>query len=85
MTGRSYWPFPGDTIRKIRLWRRIRRKRYPDAWRLEEYNNLVSKIREFFETGIGPVTTEETLGIFTQAAEEHKMNGGIPLEMEGSG
>ena len=47
------------------------------------YNPLLLKIVEFFESGIVPVKPEETTEIFTfmAAAEESKLNGGIPVDM----
>jgi predicted dehydrogenase len=47
------------------------------------YNPLLEKIIGFFQTGIPPVPSEETIGIFTfmAAADESKMKGGIPVEM----
>ena len=48
------------------------------------YNPLLEKITAFFSTGITPVSSEETLEIFAfmQAAEESKINGGIPIDLE---
>jgi predicted dehydrogenase len=48
------------------------------------YNPLLVKIIEFFNTGIPPVSADETIEIFTfmAAAEESKMKGGIPVNME---
>lgn len=45
------------------------------------YTPLLIKIIEFFNTGIPPVTSAETLEIFTfmAAAEESKKRGGIPV------
>ena len=47
------------------------------------YNPLLVKIAEFFDTGIVPVSAEETLEIFAfmQAAEESKKHGGISIEI----
>ena len=47
------------------------------------YNPLLEKVVEFFNTGIVPVTTDETLEIFAfmQAADESKKHGGIPVDM----
>ena len=48
------------------------------------YDPLLVKIAEFFDTGIVPVSTDETLEIFAfmQAAEESKMQGGISINIE---
>jgi hypothetical protein len=48
------------------------------------YNPLLVKIVEFFSTGIPPVSPEETIEIFAfmAAADESKLNGGIPVETE---
>jgi len=48
------------------------------------YNPLLVKIIEFFNTGVVPVSQEETLDIiaFMQAAEESKLKGGVPVEIE---
>jgi len=48
------------------------------------YNPLLEKIAEFFDTGIVPVSAEETLEIFAfmQAADDSKINGGISIDME---
>jgi len=48
------------------------------------YNPLLVKVAEFFETGIVPVSSEETLEIFAfmQAAEESKLKGGISVEIK---
>lgn len=48
------------------------------------YNPLLLKIIEFFNTGIPPVSAEETIEIFTfmAAAEESKLKGGVPVDME---
>lgn len=48
------------------------------------YNPLLEKITAFFSTGIVPVSSDETLEIFAfmQAAEESKLNGGIPIDIE---
>jgi predicted dehydrogenase len=50
----------------------------------EGYNPLLLKIIEFFNTGIVPVTPEETLNLFAfmQAADESKLKGGVPIEIE---
>jgi predicted dehydrogenase len=50
----------------------------------EGYEPLLVKIAEFFDTGIVPVSTDETLEIFAfmQAAEESKLNGGISIDIE---
>lgn len=48
------------------------------------YEPLLVKIAEFFDTGIVPVSAEETLEIFAfmQAAEESKLQGGISVDIE---
>lgn len=48
------------------------------------YDPLLVKILEFFKTGIPPVNREETLDIFAfmQAADESKLKGGVPVEVE---
>jgi hypothetical protein len=48
------------------------------------YNPLLEKIIEFFRTGVPPVTAEETLEIvaFMEAAEESKIKGGIPVDLQ---
>ncbi len=48
------------------------------------YNPLLEKITEFYDTGIVPVSTDETLEIFAfmQAAEESKNRGGISIDIE---
>lgn len=50
----------------------------------EGYNPLLLKIIEFFNTGIVPVSPEETLNLFAfmQAADESKLKGGVPVEIE---
>jgi predicted dehydrogenase len=46
------------------------------------YSPLLNKIIEFFNSGIPPVSSAETLEIFTfmVAAEESKIKGGVPVE-----
>ncbi|HEX2967934.1 MAG TPA: Gfo/Idh/MocA family oxidoreductase [Bacteroidales bacterium] len=46
------------------------------------YDPLLKRILEFFESGIPPVSADETLEIFTfmAAADESKNNGGIPVK-----
>jgi len=48
------------------------------------YNPLLEKIVGFFQTGIPPVPSQETLEIFAfmAAADESKLKGGIPVQME---
>lgn len=48
------------------------------------YDSLLVKILEFFNTGVVPVKPEETLDIFAfmQAAEESKLKGGVPVDIE---
>jgi predicted dehydrogenase len=50
----------------------------------EGYNPLLLKIIEFFNTGIVPVSPEETLNLFAfmQAADESKLKGGVPIEID---
>jgi len=47
------------------------------------YNPLLKKILEFFNTGVPPVSAEETLDIFAfmQAAQESMDKGGIPVDV----
>ena len=47
------------------------------------YNPLLEKIAEFFDTGVVPVSADETLEIFAfmQAADESKIKGGISIDM----
>lgn len=47
------------------------------------YNPLLEKIAEFFDTGIVPVSADETLEIFAfmQAADESKLRGGASVEI----
>jgi predicted dehydrogenase len=49
-----------------------------------EYNPLLIKIIEFFNTGIVPVKAEETIEIFAfmTAAEESKLKGGASVDIE---
>ena len=48
------------------------------------YNLLLAEIVKFFQTGIVPVNPEETIEIFAfmAAAEESKLSGGLPVELE---
>jgi hypothetical protein len=48
------------------------------------YNLLLAEIIKFFQTGIVPVNPEETTEIFAfmAAAEESKLSGGLPVELE---
>jgi len=50
----------------------------------EGYNPLWVKIIEFFNTGIVPVSPEETLEefAFMEAADESKLKGGVPVNLE---
>lgn len=50
----------------------------------EGYNPLLIRITEFFNTGIAPVSPEETLNLFAfmQAADESKLKGGVPEEID---
>jgi hypothetical protein len=47
------------------------------------YAPLVREIMKFFQTGIAPVSPEETLEIyaFMEAADESKRRGGVPVKM----
>lgn len=49
----------------------------------EEYTPLVREIIRFFQTGIAPVTPEETLAIyaFMEAADESKRQGGAAVRL----
>ena len=48
------------------------------------YDPLWVKIVDFFDTGIVPVSAEETLEVlaFMEAADESKLKGGTPIEIE---
>jgi hypothetical protein len=48
-----------------------------------DYAPLVREIMKFFETGISPVSAEETLELFAfmEAADESKREGGIPVKL----
>lgn len=48
------------------------------------YNPLLEKVAEFFDTGVVPVSAEETLEIFAfmQAADVSKKQGGISVDLE---
>jgi predicted dehydrogenase len=50
---------------------------------LDGYAPLVAEIIRFFQTGIAPVKTEETLEIFAfmEAADESKAKGGAPIKI----
>ncbi len=47
------------------------------------YNPLLEKIIGFFRTGVPPVSSQETIEIFTfmAAADESKLKGGVPVSM----
>jgi hypothetical protein len=49
----------------------------------DNYAPLVREIMKFFQTGIAPVSVEETLEIyaFMEAADESKRRGGAPVKM----
>ncbi len=49
----------------------------------ENYAALLSEIMRFFETGMPPVTAEETLEMFAfmEAADESKRRGGVPVKL----
>ena len=48
------------------------------------YNSLLVEIAKFFNTGIPPVSSEETLEImaFMEAAQESKNKGSVPVTLE---
>ncbi|MBD2751419.1 Gfo/Idh/MocA family protein [Spirosoma validum] len=48
------------------------------------YEPLLREIIHYFDTGITPVTPEETLEIFAfmEAADESKRQGGVPIKLE---
>jgi hypothetical protein len=48
------------------------------------YNPLLLEITRFFESGVPPVSKEETLEIiaFMEAADESKARGGIPVSID---
>ncbi len=48
------------------------------------YNPLLEKITDFYNTGIAPVSTDETLEIFAfmQAAEVSKIRGGVSIDIQ---
>jgi hypothetical protein len=48
------------------------------------YNPLLVEVAAYFETGIPPVSREETLEIFAfmEAADESKAKGGLPVNIE---
>jgi hypothetical protein len=50
----------------------------------EGYEPLVRKIIEFFQTGVAPVTPEETIEIFAfmEAADESKKRDGAPVKLK---
>ncbi len=52
-----------------------------------DYENLVRKVVEFFETGKPPVPNSETLEIFRfmDAAQRSKQAGGAPVRLESAG
>ncbi|MEO6188421.1 MAG: Gfo/Idh/MocA family oxidoreductase [Ginsengibacter sp.] len=52
--------------------------------KFDGYENLVSQIINFFETGHSPVDKNETLEIiaFMEAADESKRSGGIPVSLK---
>lgn len=47
------------------------------------YQPLVAAIMKFFQTGVAPVSPEETLEIiaFMEAADQSKQHGGVPVKM----
>ena len=48
-----------------------------------DYAPLVREVIRFFQTGVAPVSPEETLELFTfmEAADESKRQGGVPVKM----
>jgi hypothetical protein len=48
-----------------------------------DYAPLVREIMKFFQTGVAPVSPEETLEIYTfmEAADESKRQGGVPVSI----
>ena len=48
------------------------------------YKSLLVEITRFFKTGIVPVKPEETLNLlaFMEAADESKIKGGVPVEIQ---
>ena len=48
-----------------------------------DYAPLVREIMKFFQTGIPPVSEEETIAIFAfmEAADESKRQGGLPVRI----
>ncbi len=52
--------------------------------KFDGYENLVSQILNFFETGHSPVDKNETLEIvaFMEAADESKRSGGLPVTLD---
>ena len=49
-----------------------------------DYAPLVREIMKFFQTGVAPVSPEETLAIFSfmEAADESKRQGGAPVKIQ---
>lgn len=49
-----------------------------------DYAPLVREIMKFFQTGVAPVSPQETLEIFAfmEAADESKRRGGVPVRLE---
>lgn len=47
------------------------------------YQSLVAAIARFFQTGVPPVSNQETLEIYTfmEAADESKRRGGVPVKL----
>ncbi len=48
-----------------------------------DYTPLVREIIKFFQTGVAPVSPEETIELFTfmEAADESKRQGGQPVQL----
>ena len=53
------------------------------AGSFDGYSPLVVEIVRFFQTGVAPVTPEETIEIFAfmEAADESKNQGGAPVQL----
>jgi hypothetical protein len=50
----------------------------------DDYSPLLREIITFFQTGVAPVTAEETIEMFAfmEAADESKRQAGIPVTIE---
>ena len=49
-----------------------------------DYAPLVKEIVKFFQTGVAPVSSEETIELFAfmEAADESKREGGKPIKIQ---